>query len=320
MARINTLLSMLQPPRLRGDGASPSGESPAVAQGPEPSSRTGLGGDSFARGQWWKNRSQATAADESQGDWRARSAVRAYGAQAGNGAGMPVGVTEGAGARVAEAGAGAGGESAEAAPGAESAGDDGTAGEQKAAVNGEALTREEQRVVTQLRVRDVQVRAHEQAHLAAAGGYAASGASFQYQRGPDGRKYAVGGEVQIDVASESDPEKTIRKMNVVRSAALAPADPSAQDRRVAARAAVGIAEAQGELYKLREEEAAVKREEAAQRREDSGQEAAASSPADTTDRGSGGMRLSVRRYGESGGAMGGGNAAGQVQRGFGRIV
>ncbi|MDH4321242.1 MAG: putative metalloprotease CJM1_0395 family protein, partial [Desulfobulbaceae bacterium] len=304
-------------------GASSTGRVPTAPQGSEQAPpRTGLGGDSFAQGQWWKNRSQAATSDEAAGDWRAQAAVRAYGAQAGNGVGMPADVTDAAGAGAA-AGEGAAGEAAEGAAEEGVAEGEGPAAEQTATGKDQALTPEEQRVVTQLQVRDVQVRAHEQAHLAAAGGYAASGASFQYQRGPDGRKYAVGGEVQIDVSGESDPEKTIRKMNVVRSAALAPADPSAQDRRVAARAAAGIVDAQGELYKLREEEAAVKREEAAQRREASGQEAAggaAGASADTTGSVSGGIRLSVRGYGDSGGSMGGDNAAGQGRRGFNRIV
>ncbi len=102
-------------------------------------------------------------------------------------------------------------------------------------------------VIAQLRARDQQVRAHEMAHLAAAGAYATSGANYTYQTGPDGRKYAVGGEVGIDVSPERDPEATIRKMQVVQQAALAPADPSAQDMRVAAMAAQAMLQAQQQL-------------------------------------------------------------------------
>jgi hypothetical protein len=64
------------------------------------------------------------------------------------------------------------------------------------------------------------------------------GAHFEYQVGPDGKKYAVGGEVSIDTSEIPDnPNATIQKMSTVQRAAMAPADPSPQDRAVAAQAA-----------------------------------------------------------------------------------
>ena len=105
---------------------------------------------------------------------------------------------------------------------------------------------QEQRVIDQLKARDREVRAHEQAH-AAVGGSLAGSPSYEYQTGPDGQKYAVGGEVSIDVAKTNDPESTIRKMQTVRAAALAPAEPSSQDRKVAAQASRNISEARAEL-------------------------------------------------------------------------
>lgn len=109
------------------------------------------------------------------------------------------------------------------------------------------LTPEQQKQVEKLKARDAEVRQHEAAHQAAAGGLAQGGASFDYERGPDGRQYAVGGEVQIDTsAEEGDPQATIAKLQQVRAAALAPADPSGQDRAVAAQAAAQIAKAQAE--------------------------------------------------------------------------
>ncbi|SIN72585.1 SprA-related family protein [Sulfurivirga caldicuralii] len=108
-------------------------------------------------------------------------------------------------------------------------------------------------VVAQLKARDREVRAHEMAHLAAAGSYATSGARYTYQTGPDGRRYAIGGEVGIDVSPEPDPEKTLAKMQVVQQAALAPANPSAQDLRIAAAAAQAMAQAQMELARMRSE-------------------------------------------------------------------
>ena len=98
------------------------------------------------------------------------------------------------------------------------------------------LTAEEQAVVAELSQTDRQVRAHEQAHLAAAGGLA-RGVSFTYVTGPDGQRYAVGGEVSIDTSPVGgDPEATILKAQQIRAAANAPANPSSQDRQVAAQA------------------------------------------------------------------------------------
>jgi hypothetical protein len=98
-----------------------------------------------------------------------------------------------------------------------------------------------------LQARDQQVRAHEQAHLAASGGLATSGASYTYQKGPDGVSYAIGGEVSIDVSAGRTPEETIARANTIRAAALAPADPSGQDRAVAAAASQLEQQARAEL-------------------------------------------------------------------------
>ena len=112
---------------------------------------------------------------------------------------------------------------------------------------GTTLTEEEQQVVDELKARDAEVRRHEQAHAAVGGQYAGS-PSYTYQQGPDGGRYAVGGEVSIDASPiEGDPAATIQKLQTVRRAALAPAEPSAQDQSVAAAASAGIARAQAEL-------------------------------------------------------------------------
>lgn len=119
--------------------------------------------------------------------------------------------------------------------------------------NGQPLSEAEQDQVEQLEARDREVRAHEMAHKNAAGQYATSGPTYTYQTGPDGQRYAVGGSVGIDLSPEETPEQTIEKMAVVRRAALAPAEPSSQDRKVAAQAAQIAMEARQE--KLREEQA-----------------------------------------------------------------
>lgn len=94
------------------------------------------------------------------------------------------------------------------------------------------LTPEEQQAVDELRARDREVRAHEQAHKNVGGRYAGA-ISYEYQKGPDGQQYAVGGSVPIDVSPEATAEATIAKMRVVIAAALAPAEPSPADRAVA---------------------------------------------------------------------------------------
>lgn len=105
-----------------------------------------------------------------------------------------------------------------------------------------------QQVVSQLKARDQEVRTHEMAHLMAAGQYATGGIKYQYQKGPDGQQYAVGGSVGIDTSPVSgDPEATIQKAQVVQRAALAPAEPSAQDRKVASQAGQMMANARAEL-------------------------------------------------------------------------
>lgn len=109
------------------------------------------------------------------------------------------------------------------------------------------LSDEEQKQAEDLEHIDKHVRAHEAAHQGAAGGLA-RGKSFTYQQGPDGKQYAVGGEVQIDMSAvEGDPRATIAKMQRVRAAALSPADPSSQDRQVAVQAARTEAQARAEL-------------------------------------------------------------------------
>lgn len=92
------------------------------------------------------------------------------------------------------------------------------------------------RAVTRMQQRDREVRAHEMAHMAAGAGLVRGGASYSFERGPDGRLYAVGGEVSIDTSPGRTPEETIERAARIRAAALAPADPSAQDHRVAAAA------------------------------------------------------------------------------------
>jgi len=110
-----------------------------------------------------------------------------------------------------------------------------TDGERATTTDGKTLNAEQKARVAELRAVDRNVRAHEAAHQAA-GGAAAGGMSLKYVEGPDGRQYAVSGEVRIDLSAGNTPDETIARMEAVQSAATAPADPSPQDMRVAAEA------------------------------------------------------------------------------------
>lgn len=119
---------------------------------------------------------------------------------------------------------------------------------------GQRLSDEELQMLSKLKARDREVRAHEAAHKAVGGRYTGA-ISYTFQRGPDGAQYAVGGQVSIDTAPVSgDPQATIDKMRTVRAAALAPAQPSPQDRSVAAEATQELLKAQTELATERREE------------------------------------------------------------------
>jgi len=107
--------------------------------------------------------------------------------------------------------------------------------------------RRQEQQVKDLVERDQEVRAHEQAHQMVGGEYA-SAPTYQFTLGPDGKRYATGGEVQIDTSEVAgDPAATIAKMQQIRAAALAPAEPSAQDLSVARSAAATEAGARKEL-------------------------------------------------------------------------
>ena len=112
---------------------------------------------------------------------------------------------------------------------------------------------EKDAVVRELRNTEREVIAHEAAHQAAAGRF---GGPVSYTRttGPDGKSYITGGEVPIHFVAGSTPEETLRNMEQVQKAALAPGDPSAQDIRVAAQAAARAAQARHDIAQSREKD------------------------------------------------------------------
>lgn len=128
--------------------------------------------------------------------------------------------------------------------------------------------------IQELASRDREVRAHEQAHASVGGQYAGA-PSYEYNKGPDGKNYAVAGEVQISTSEiPGDPAATIKKMQIVRRAALAPAEPSSQDRAVASAAANAENKARAEL--------ASQKAEARSKQTEENQEKIAEQPAATS--------------------------------------
>lgn len=109
------------------------------------------------------------------------------------------------------------------------------------------ISAEQQRQIDALTAIDRKVKAHEEAHLSVGADLVRGGPTYSYQTGPDGKRYAIAGEVQIDTSKGRKPQETIPKAQHIRATALAPANPSSQDRQVAALAAGMEMEARQEL-------------------------------------------------------------------------
>ncbi|EAJ0749899.1 hypothetical protein B7A28_08895, partial [Campylobacter coli] len=138
--------------------------------------------------------------------------------------------------------------------------------EQTQMINGVELTIQQAQQVRELQSIDRNVKAHEAAHQAAGGGLAGA-ASFSYTRGPDNQMYATAGEVPIRMQKGRTPEETIANARQVVAAAMAPADPSPQDYKVAANALKMEFEARAEATKLKAQEAQEKKEENEEKQE-----------------------------------------------------
>lgn len=122
------------------------------------------------------------------------------------------------------------------------------------------LSEEDQKTVDQLKARDREVRAHERAH-ASAGGHMAGAPNYQFQAGPDGQRYAVGGDVSIQMPSSKDPAVRAQEARQVRAAATAPSSPSSQDLKVAAAASKIEMEALAEMREEKTEKSTATSEE-----------------------------------------------------------
>jgi hypothetical protein len=113
--------------------------------------------------------------------------------------------------------------------------------------NNQTYSEAEIELISSLKLRDAEVGAHERAHSTVGGQHAGS-PSYSYKSGPDGVKYAVTGEVSIDTSPVAgNPQATLQKAQQIKAAALAPADPSGQDKKVAAKADHMATQARNEI-------------------------------------------------------------------------
>ncbi|MFW5807954.1 MAG: putative metalloprotease CJM1_0395 family protein [Spirochaetota bacterium] len=106
--------------------------------------------------------------------------------------------------------------------------------------------------VRQLKERDTEVRAHEASHAAGNGILTIGTPRFTYQIGPDGKAYAIGGQVTLATMPARDPQAAEQNAKNLKDAALSVSDPSVQDLAAAASADAMISEARAAAARYRE--------------------------------------------------------------------
>ncbi len=89
--------------------------------------------------------------------------------------------------------------------------------------------------VQHLAARDQYVRIHEMRHAAALGMFAGR-IHYNYEIGPDGKAYAVGGYTEVNNTPAPTKEMALAQARTIRRAAMAAGEASGSDRAVAAQA------------------------------------------------------------------------------------
>jgi len=87
------------------------------------------------------------------------------------------------------------------------------------------------RVLEKFRNKDSEIRTHEQAHASI--GHTTTPISYNYQQGPDGKMYAVGGSVRMDTSIPDDPKAAAFKLDILQKAASGPTHLSGADSTIA---------------------------------------------------------------------------------------
>ncbi|WP_026804381.1 putative metalloprotease CJM1_0395 family protein [Aliarcobacter lanthieri] len=93
--------------------------------------------------------------------------------------------------------------------------------------------RDYQRVLNRFQNRDSEVKAHEQLHASLA--TTTTPINYDYQVGPDGKLYAIGGSVRLDTSIPKDESAAIQKLDELKKAAAAPEGLSQADSSIAQR-------------------------------------------------------------------------------------
>ena len=88
-----------------------------------------------------------------------------------------------------------------------------------------------QRVLNKFKNKDSEVKTHEQTH--ASGATATSAINYNYQVGPDGKLYAIGGSVRFDTSIPKDPQSAKVKMDQLQNASSSVSSLSGADASIA---------------------------------------------------------------------------------------
>ena len=91
-----------------------------------------------------------------------------------------------------------------------------------------------EKILDKLKSADSNIRSHEQAHAAA--GTTTSPIQYNYQQGPDGKMYAVGGHVRLDTSIPDDPKAASAKLDEIKRSATASSDMSGADANISIQA------------------------------------------------------------------------------------
>jgi len=87
------------------------------------------------------------------------------------------------------------------------------------------------RVLEKFKKTDAQVRTHEQIHASI--GHTTTPIAYNYQKGPDGQMYAVGGNVRLDTSIPTEPKAAAFKLDQILKAASGVPDSSGADNTIA---------------------------------------------------------------------------------------
>ena len=99
-------------------------------------------------------------------------------------------------------------------------------------VNGKYDKNDYERVLSKFKSIDANTRIHEQTHAILAN--TTTPIQYNYQMGPDGKMYAVGGNVRLDTSIPNNPKAAEQKLNELKKSATSPGgDMSLADSTIA---------------------------------------------------------------------------------------